>query len=84
MTVEQLTYDKLTPEQEGALWSGNTDALPWCECCCYEHYSPSCPARVWNGCRGGNELHPIEIESWVRHYQDKHGMTREQFFGDVP
>lgn len=66
-----------------AMWEGNTTRLHViapCGCCCAEHTSERCPARSWNGCRGvWSEL--ADEESWVRHYQTRHGMTREEFYG---
>ncbi len=69
---------------EWAMWSGNVDALDelaGCRCCCWEHTFEWCPARVWNGCRGSGSMSRTELESWVRHYERFHGMTREQFYG---
>lgn len=47
----------LWPEALDAIWSGNTawlhEHLP-CRCCCDRHTTESCPARAYNGCRGGS------------------------------
>jgi len=69
---------------ERAVWRGDIDALDelaHCRCCCHEHTFEHCPARVWSGCRGQAAMTYAELESWFRHYQRRHGMTREQFFG---
>lgn len=67
-----------------AMWRGDIDALDelaHCRCCCWEHTFEWCPARVWGGCRGSGSMSHAELESWVRHYERFHGMTRAQFFG---
>jgi hypothetical protein len=68
---------------ERAMWEGDIDTLDevaHCGCCCWEHTSECCPARVWNGCRGSGSLTRAEEESWAAHYERFHSMTREQFF----
>lgn len=67
-----------------AMWEGDIELLcelAPCRCCCWEHTFESCPARRWNGCRGSGSMTAADLESWVRHYADHHGMTRDQFFG---
>lgn len=72
---------RLTPEEDAALWAGDLDALPSCECCCADHTWPTCRARLWNGCRSGLEYgeagdHDYETrKAWAEHY----GMTLEEF-----
>ncbi len=65
-----------------AIWEGDQDTLQeraGCVCCCSEHTFSSCPARLWEGCRGqGTEE---DTEGWERHYERFHGMSREQFYG---
>jgi hypothetical protein len=68
---------------EAALWTGDVDTLHQlapCGCCCDEHTYDNCPARAWYGCRGQNSLTQADIDSWVRHYESAHNMTREAFF----
>lgn len=68
---------------ENAIWAGDVDWLDehfHCECCCHEHTHEGCPARIWNGCRGQYTMTRAEEESWARHYERFHGLTREQFF----
>jgi hypothetical protein len=47
----------LVARVESLMWAGDTetlDAIAGCRCCCREHTSPNCPARLWNACRGQN------------------------------
>lgn len=71
---------------ERAIWEGDTDTLDRlarCRCCCHEHtFFPNCPAAIWHACRGQCSMTDDDIESWVRHYERHHGMTRDQFFGE--
>lgn len=70
---------------EQALWSGDIDTLNElapCRCCCHEHTFDGCLARAWFGCRGQFTMTHTEEESWARHYESAHGMTRDQFFND--
>lgn len=80
--------DDLQKQIEDAMWAGDIDKLDelaHCVCCCHEHtFGPGCPAYAWGGCRGQGTLTYDEIESWARHYERFHGMTREQFFGEMP
>ena len=72
----------MTPEMFQALWDGNInklDELAPCRCCCHEHTFEDCPARQWFGCRGQYTMTRAEQESWIRHYNSAHGMSREQF-----
>lgn len=67
-----------------AIWEGDIDTLSeiaHCRCCCSEHTFERCPARAWGGCRGQGSMTRAEQESWVRHYELHHGMTRDQFLG---
>jgi hypothetical protein len=76
-----MTDAELEEAFEQAMWDGDVellDRLAPCGCCCHEHTFDDCPARRWHGCRGSGY---IDVESWVRHYAQHHGMTREQFFG---
>jgi hypothetical protein len=71
---------------DDAMWAGDVGRLHElapCRCCCVEHTSVNCVARVWDGCRGGydGEVTDEDVESWVRHYRQAHGMTRAEFFG---
>lgn len=49
-------------------------------CCCWEHTFESCPARVWEGCRGSGNVREDE-EAWAKHYEKFHGVNRDKFFG---
>jgi len=74
----------LPPEMSRAIWEGD-DMWLWenypCQCCCHEHtFGPGCPAYQWGGCRGQGTMTSEEEESWARHYERFHGMTREEFF----
>jgi hypothetical protein len=63
---------------EKAIWDGDINTLyekAGCRCCCAEHTSEDCPARLWEGCRGQGTLTQADIDSWVRHY----GITKEKF-----
>lgn len=67
-----------------AMWSGDIDKLDelaGCRCCCHEHTFEDCSARTWGGCRGQSKMTRAEEESWFRHYQALHGMTRDEFYG---
>lgn len=69
---------------ERAIWEGDLDTLQElapCRCCCAEHTFEHCPARAWFGCRGQGSMTSADVDSWARHYQQHHGMTRDQFFG---
>ena len=69
---------------EAAIWAGDVatlQALAPCGCCCDEHTFESCSARLWGGCRGQGSMTRADQESWVRHYEKFHGMSRERFFG---
>ena len=66
-----------------AMWAGDIDLLNQlapCRCCCADHTFEDCPARSWFACRGQNNSPFADRESWFRHYEKFHGMTREQFF----
>lgn len=66
-----------------AMWEEDTEYLQEnarCECCCADHTFGNCPARLWNGCRGQDTMTWVEIESWAKHYELFHGMTRDHFF----
>ena len=72
-------------ELEKAMWEGDVERLnelAGCICCCDEHTFEDCPARAWHGCRGSSALTRADVESWARHYEQCHGMTRDRFFGD--
>jgi hypothetical protein len=64
------------------MWAGDEELL-WelapCRCCCHEHTFEGCEARQWNGCRGQYTMTYADFESWARHYEKYHGMTRQQF-----
>jgi hypothetical protein len=69
---------------EQAVWDGDTDALyevGRCDCCCDEHTSSGCYARIWGGCRGQDTLSYAEIAKWEEHYAKTRGMTRDEFYG---
>lgn len=69
---------------ERALWDGDMNTLherAGCVCCCAEHTFEHCPARLWEGCRGSGAMTRAEEESWARHYERFHGLTRNQFYG---
>lgn len=81
MTFRVHTGD---PELDEALWAGDVDRLcelAPCICCCAEHTFEHCLARLWSGCRGGDSSPRAEREAWLKHYQDHHGFTEEQFYG---
>jgi hypothetical protein len=66
-----------------AMWRQDDEALyrlAKCQCCCHEHTSDWCEARIWYGCRGQDTMTRAEIDSWQKHYESWRGMTREQFF----
>lgn len=86
--LRELIWAGRTREAEALLqelmWDGNTDKLfeiAGCDCCCGEHTFESCPARLWYACRGQESTPIADREAWVKHYQQHHGMTREEFFG---
>lgn len=93
--IEQL-YDALGDEvlarrMEVAMWAGDCDTLHEiadCNCCCGEHTSPCCVARLWGGCRSnapygwGPAEEFAELEAWIAHYARFHGMSRETFLGE--
>jgi len=66
------------------MYAGDMDRL-WelapCNCCCDEHTFAGCPARLWGGCRGGQGDPEADEASWLRHYQEHHGLTEEEFYG---
>lgn len=71
---------------ERAIWEGDLNTLHElapCQCCCSEHTFDSCPARSWFGCRGQGSMTQADYESWARHYEQHHGMSRAQFYGDA-
>ncbi len=73
----------MNPEIERAMWEGDVnklDELAPCGCCCHEHTFENCPARDWYGCRGQGTMTRADEDSWARHYETAHGMTREEFF----
>lgn len=84
-----VTGDVLRRSVERAMWAGDEEllqALAPCRCCCAEHTFEACPARSWEGCRGGRDAGgpPTrdEVESWVRVYAaPPHRMRRAEFFG---
>lgn len=81
-----MTPDELKKAIEQAMWDGDTDRLDElapCGCCCWEHYHWDCPARVWNGCRGQDDIHG-ERAKWQEHYKKFHGMTEAEFDGEEP
>jgi hypothetical protein len=62
-----------------AAWEGDVDRLDelaGCRCCCGEHTFSWCPARLWNGCRGGQVDQRTEEEAWRQHY----GMTEDEWY----
>lgn len=68
---------------EDAMWAGDVellDELAPCGCCCHEHTWDGCPARVWHGCRGQGAMTWADERAWLRHYQERHGMTEEDFY----
>ncbi len=70
-------------ELDRAVWEGDVERLcelAPCRCCCAEHTFESCPARAWSGCRGNGVTPRADVESWFRHYEQHHGMTRDEFF----
>lgn len=73
--MKSITGD---PELDKALWEGDVDKLDElapCGCCCSEHTSSGCRARLWGACRGQNSITWADIEGWAKHY----GMTVEDF-----
>jgi hypothetical protein len=70
-------------EITNAMWAGDVETLHEiapCRCCCHEHTFEGCPARQWFGCRGNGVTPEADCEAWQKHYEQFHGMTREQFF----
>lgn len=71
---------------KAAMWAGDLDALHAlapCGCCCDEHTHAYCPARLWEGCRGGLPYGVSErdvAEDWARFYEKEHGMSAADFF----
>ena len=68
------------------MWASDVellDQLAPCRCCCWEHTSEDCEARLWNGCRGSGQPTRADTEAWARHYAEHHGMTRAEFFGEA-
>jgi hypothetical protein len=82
-----LLPERGTPEWrealEAAMWDGDaslcSDLAP-CKCCCSEHTFESCPARLWHGCRGQDAMTVAEEVAWQRHYEERHGMTEDDFW----
>lgn len=71
-------------ELQDAIWAGDIDRLDElapCQCCCADHTFGDCPARQWNGCRGGTHDPTAERIAWQKHYADRHGMSEAQFYG---
>ena len=70
-----------------AIWEVDVDWLSEhfsCMCCCHEHtFGSGCPAYAWGGCRGQHTMSRQELDSWVRHYETAHGLSRDEFFGLV-
>lgn len=69
-------------EVEEAMWAGDQERLhdlAPCNCCCSEHTSSWCLARLWGGCRGGDGSDEIDVEGWASHYK----MTRDEFENPV-
>lgn len=85
--IENLSWpgpDDLQKEIEDAMWAGDIDKLhriAGCYCCCSEHTFESCPARAWDGCRGGQSSPRAERIAWQKHYEQFHGMSYETFYG---
>lgn len=73
----------LQQQVQEAMWDGDLDRLhtiAGCVCCCSEHTFESCPARLWEGCRGAGSMTRADEQAWFRHYEQFHGMTFEQFY----
>lgn len=71
---------------ESAIWAGDLDTLEeraGCICCCDEHTFATCPARLWEGCRGTGAMTQADVKSWELHYERFHGLSRDQFYGGV-
>lgn len=69
-----------------AVWEGDLDKLQElapCVCCCSEHTHVYCEARLWGGCRSGEEYgfsrRQFE-EEWAKFYERERGMPYDQFF----
>lgn len=79
------SLEGLSPEIARAIWEGDVDRLQelaGCRCCCSEHtFGSGCPAYAWGGCRGQGAMTREDEESWARHYERFHGMTRDAFYG---
>lgn len=70
---------------QDAMWDGDIDTLDelaHCRCCCHEHTFEDCEARRWYGCRGQGSMTRDDERSWLKHYQDHHGMTEAEFYGE--
>ncbi len=66
-----------------AMWDRDMDRLyelAQCNCCCDEHTSSDCLARLWGGCRGGYGSKRENAEEWAAHYD----MPVEEFYGGRP
>lgn len=78
-----IDFNSLDPRIAQALFEGDADTLAelaGCGCCCHEHYHYGCPARVWGGCRGQDDMHG-EYAAWAAHYEKFHGMSEAVFSG---
>jgi hypothetical protein len=70
---------------EDAMWAEDADALNElapCRCCCRQHTFYDCPARDWNGCRGGTESPRETEQAWQEFYEKVHGMSSNVFYGE--
>lgn len=79
-----VSDDELRKRVERAMWAGDVELLcelAPCGCCCDEHTHEGCPARLWEGCRGGGSMTTRDLEAWIKHYEVHHGMSRDTFFG---
>lgn len=79
--------DDLIKQIHQAVWDNDQDKLQElapCDCCCDEHTFGCCPARIWNGCRGGGvgQLSIREIgDDYQKWYSETRGMSEDDFFG---
>ncbi len=59
---EAFATDAERKEVTDLMWAGDNDALYEkysCSCCCDEHFSRRCSARIWGGCIAQDERYPL-------------------------
>ena len=75
-----MTKNQLHTAIQEAMWNKDEETLSrlaGCGCCCGDHTSTCCPARIVGNCRGqGSELQ--DPEYWRSHYSN---LTDDEFYG---